>query len=185
LEGRSNVPDLHIRGAGETMKKIHKKIWIPVVLAGVLIGGYLYLDKENVTVRVGTAPSGEKVVQVNEQNNKVDREFPFSMSENSVQQAIHNMSHQKVLANKKWGALPLTPERVKRLLQVVEANKEKYGNADLYLNILRSWDKGNFDHVVNNHNAIWSLQGGTVGKANGIASPEEEMEFIQENFDVE
>ncbi|MEY2195360.1 hypothetical protein AB7942_21880 [Neobacillus sp. BF23-41] len=82
------------------MKKIHKKIWIPVVLAGVLIGGYLYLDKENVTVRVGTAPSGEKVVQVNEQNNKVDREFPFSMSEKSVQQAIHNMSHQKVLAKK-------------------------------------------------------------------------------------
>ena len=136
------------------MKKIHKKIWIPVVLAGVLIGGYLYLDKENVTVRVGTAPSGEKVVQVNEQNNKVDREFPFSMSENSVQQAIHNMSHQKVLAKKKWGALPLTPERVKRLLQVVEANKKKYGNADLYLSILRSWDKGNFDHVVINHNAF-------------------------------
>ncbi|MBV7509293.1 hypothetical protein KW850_29395 [Bacillus sp. sid0103] len=166
------------------MKIIHKKIWIPVVLAGVLVCGYLYFDKENVTLRVGTAPTGEKVVQVHDQNNKVESEFPFSMNENSVQQAIHNMSHQKVLADKKWGALPLTVERVKRLLQVVEANKKEYENGDLYLNILRSWDKGNFDSVVINHNAIWSLQGGTVGKAFGVASPEEEMEFIQENYDV-
>jgi hypothetical protein len=67
---------------------------------------------------------------------------------------------------------------------VVEANEKNYENADLYLNILRSWDKGNFDHVVINHNAIWSLQGGTVGKAVGTASPEEEMKFIQEHFDV-
>ncbi|MNG36070.1 hypothetical protein D3C84_1229830 [compost metagenome] len=74
---------------------------------------------------------------------------------------------------------------MKRLLQVVEANKKEYENADIYLSILNSWDKGDFDYVVMNHNAIWELQGGTVGKANGIASPEEEMKFIQENYDVE
>lgn len=167
------------------MKKIHKKIWIPAVLACVIVGGYLYFNKENVTVKVGTAPTGEQVVQVHEPKNKVDSEFPFSMSENSVQQAIHSMSHQKVLSDKKWNSLPLTAERVKRLIQVVEANKIKYENTDLYLDILSSWDKGNFEHVVMNHNAIWSLQGGTVGKAVGAASPEEEMKFIQENFDVE
>ncbi|MFP5116441.1 DUF6241 domain-containing protein [Bacillaceae bacterium C204] len=166
------------------MKKIPKKIWIPIVLVGLLVGGYFYFDKENVSVSVGTAPKGEKMVQVHEQTKKVDSEFSFSMSENAVQQAIHNMSHQKVLADKKWGALPLTAERVKRLLQVVEVNEKKYENADLYLGILRAWEKGNFDNVVSNHNAIWSLQGGTVGKAIGAASPEEEMEFIQENFDV-
>ncbi|MFL6554583.1 MAG: DUF6241 domain-containing protein, partial [Bacillus sp. (in: firmicutes)] len=113
------------------MKKIHKKIWIPIVLVSLVVGGYLYFDKENVSVRVGTAPTGEKVVQVHEQNKKVNREIPISMSENAVQQAIHNMSHQKVLADKKWGALPLTAERTKRLLQVVEANKKEYENADL------------------------------------------------------
>ena len=180
----SNVPDLPMRGAGGTMKKIPKKLWIPILLVGVLFGGYLYFDKENVTVRVETASTGEKMVQVHEQNQKVESEFPFSMSENSVQQAIHNMSHQKVVAKKKWGALPLTAERVKRLLKVVEANEKKYENADLYLKILRSWNMGNFDYVVINHNAIWSLQGGTVGKAVGAASPKEEIKFIQENFDV-
>ena len=130
------------------MKKIPKKIWIPVVLASVVIGGYLYFDKENVSVSVGTAPTGEKVVQVHEQTKKVESEFPLSMSENSVQQAIHNMSHQKVISNKKWGALPLTAERVKRLIQVVEANQKKYENEDLYLSILKNWDKGDFDNVL-------------------------------------
>jgi len=167
------------------MKKIPKKIWVPVILASVLVGGYLYFDKANVSVSVGTAPTGEKVVQVHEQTKKVDSELPLSMSENSVQQTIHNMSHQKVISNKKWGALPLTAERVKRLIQVVEANQKDYENGDLYLNILRNWDKRNFDNVVIAHNSIWSLQGGTIGKANRAASPEEEMDFIQENFDVE
>jgi hypothetical protein len=167
------------------MKKIPKKIWVPVILACVLVGGYLYFDKANVSVSVGTAPTGEKVVQVHEQTKKVDSELPLSMSENSVQQTIHNMSHQKVISNKKWGALPLTAERVKRLIQVVEANQKDYENGDLYLNILRNWDKRDFDNVVIAHNSIWSLQGGTIGKANRAASPEEEMDFIQENFDVE
>ena len=167
------------------MKKIPKKIWVPVILASVLVGGYLYFDKANVSVSVGTAPTGEKVVQVHEQTKKVNSELPLSMSENSVQQTIHNMSHQKVISNKKWGALPLTAERVKRLIQVVEANQKDYENGDLYLNILRNWDKRNFDNVVIAHNSIWSLQGGTIGKANRAASPEEEMDFIQENFDVE
>ena len=156
-----------------------------MVLASVLVGGYLYFDKANVSVSVGTAPTGEKVVQVHEQTKKVDSELPLSMSENSVQQTIHNMSHQKVISNKKWGALPLTAERVKRLIQVVEANQKDYENGDLYLNILRNWDKRDFDNVVIAHNSIWSLQGGTIGKANRAASPEEEMDFIQENFDVE
>ncbi|MDR7239700.1 DUF6241 domain-containing protein [Neobacillus drentensis] len=166
------------------MKKIPNKIWIPIVLVGLLFGGYLYLNKENVIVRVETASTGEKVVKVHEENQKVDSEFPMSMSENSVQQAIHKMSHQKVQSKKKWGALPLTTERVKRLIQVVEANEKEYENADLYLRILRSWDKGDFDNVVIAHNSIWSLQGGTVGKAYSAASPEEEMKFIEENFDV-
>jgi len=150
-----------------------------------LVGGYLYFDKANVSVSVGTAPTGEKVVQVHEQTKKVNSELPLSMSENSVQQTIHNMSHQKVISNKKWGALPLTAERVKRLIQVVEANQKDYEYGDLYLNILRNWDKRDFDNVVIAHNSIWSLQGGTIGKANRAASPEEEMDFIQENFDVE
>lgn len=150
-----------------------------------MVGGYLYFDKANVSVSVGTAPTGEKVVQVHEQTKKVNSELPLSMSENSVQQTIHNMSHQKVISNKKWGALPLTAERVKRLIQVVEANQKDYEYGDLYLNILRNWDKRDFDNVVIAHNSIWSLQGGTIGKANRAASPEEEMDFIQENFDVE
>jgi hypothetical protein len=39
--------------------------------------------------------------------------------------------------------------------------------------------------VGEEHNEIWEMQGGTVGKAYGIASPQEGMAFIQKNVKVE
>jgi hypothetical protein len=104
-----------------------KKLLLIPVLAGILIVGYLYFNKSEVTVTKGTSPDGEIVVQVHE---------------------------------------------------------KKYENEDMYLNILRDWDSGNFDNVVRAHNSIWSLQDGTVGKAYEMASPEEEMEYLQKSFTV-
>lgn len=164
--------------------KISKKFLLIPILAGALIVGYLYLKKETVTVTEKTSSNGDTVVLVHEHKSTVDNEFSIKMNEDAVQQAIHKMSHQKVLAKEKWGAVPLTPERVKRLIQVVEANKKHYKNADLYLSILDSWEKGNFDNVVQAHNAIWDLQGGIIGKAYDKASPEEEMKFVEKNFHV-
>jgi hypothetical protein len=169
---------------GGVVVKFSKKFLLIPILAVAIIVGYLYLKKENVTVTERISPNGEAVVQVHEQKSTVENEFPLKMNEGDVQQAIHKMSHQKVLASQKWGAVPLTPERVKRLIQVVEANKKHYKNADLYLGILEKWDKGDFDNVVQAHNTIWDLQGGSIGKAYEKASPEEEMKFIEENFHV-
>ena len=39
------------------------------------------------------------------------------MTEEQVQDAIHQMSHQKVRAEKKWGFIPLTRERVDRSIK--------------------------------------------------------------------
>lgn len=161
-----------------------KLLLIPVV-AGTLLTGYLYLNKTEVKVKKEIASNGEVMVHVNEKENTIETEFPIDMSEMKVQSAIHKMSHQKVLAKKKWGALPLTPERVKRLIQVVEENRNEYANADVYLEILYEWEKGYFVNVIIAHNEIWDLQGGTVGRAYDIASPEEEIEYIEKNFDVE
>ncbi|WP_045522770.1 DUF6241 domain-containing protein [Neobacillus niacini] len=161
-----------------------RKLLLITVVAGTLLTGYFYLNKADVTVKKEKTSYGEMVVQVNEKENTIETEFPIDMSEMKVQLAIHKMSHQKVLAKKKWGALPLTPERVKRLIQVVEENRREYANADLYLEILYEWEKDYFVNVIIAHNEIWDLQGGTIGRAYEIASPEEEMEFIQENFDV-
>jgi hypothetical protein len=41
---------------------------------------------------------------------------------------------------------------------------------------LHSWKENNFSSAVSDYNRIWKLQGGTVGKATGLLTPEEEAE---------
>ncbi|WP_078548811.1 DUF6241 domain-containing protein [Litchfieldia alkalitelluris] len=108
--------------------------------------------------------------------------FKDTMSESAVQHAIHQMSHQKVKADKKWGAIQLTNERVLRLTEVVEQNKSKYRHDSIYLDILTRWAKGDFSQVDKDHNKIWQLQGGNVGRATGILSTKQEQQFIERNF---
>lgn len=115
--------------------------------------------------------------QVNE-----EKLFSEDMKEYAVQDAIHFMSHQKVKANEKWGSLQLTEERVDRLIDIIEKNQGKYKHAQLYLDILYRWKDGDFTKADEDHNAIWDLKGGTIGKATGVLSPEEEERYIEKNF---
>jgi len=102
-----------------------------------------------------------------------------------ISDAIHSMSHQKVISedNEKWGKkIPLTFERVDRLLVVLDAGL--FEHKQTYISILERWAEGDFSQVARDHNAIWYNQGGTIGEATGIISPEEEMDYIKTNFDV-
>jgi hypothetical protein len=126
----------------------------------------------------------EQGVQMNFQESitTIEEDFEFDMSESAVQNAIHHMSHQKVEADKKWGVLPLSEERVDRLLEVVQHNRNEYKHGSLYEEILLKWQNKNFTAVDDDHNAIWELQDGSIGRATGILSPKEEQAFIKENF---
>ena len=101
------------------------------------------------------------------------------MSEEEIQYAIHYMSHQKVKADKKWGHLQITPERIKRLIEVVEKNEREYEHASLYIKILNRWRDNDFSSSVSDHNKIWALQGGSIGKAKRLLSSIEEKEYIK------
>lgn len=165
---------------------------IIILLAVIVVGTYYYFSmgslpfqKDAVTVKVEKTKEGETVVKMEDSNSsKIEREFPTDMSENEVMDAIHKMSHQKVRADQKWGAIPLTPERVNRLMQVVQDNYKNYKGSNVYIDILTRWSQGDFSSVDHDHNRIWRLQGGTIGAANGIASVEEEQKFIEEHFKV-
>ncbi|RDW14991.1 DUF6241 domain-containing protein [Oceanobacillus chungangensis] len=89
---------------------------------------------------------------------------------------IHGMSHQKVRAEKKWGFYEIHPERIKWLLEGLDV--VNVGNESTYRNILQRWEEGDFSKIDKEHNAIWSIQNGTVGKATGILSLEEEQKYI-------
>ncbi|MFV8828220.1 DUF6241 domain-containing protein [Alkalihalobacterium sp. APHAB7] len=43
--------------------------------------------------------------------------------------------------------------------------------------------KGDFSQAVYDHNVIWEIQGGTVGKATRLLTEEEEREYIQMYFE--
>ncbi|EAZ85795.1 DUF6241 domain-containing protein [Lysinibacillus fusiformis] len=94
------------------------------------------------------------------------------------------MSHQKVEASVKWGHTEITQEKVDRLLAVCKMNDYKY--KELYISILERWSKGDFSHAVEDHNAIWEMQGGeesrNAGRATHLLRPEEERAYIEHNL---
>ncbi|WJY28049.1 DUF6241 domain-containing protein [Sporosarcina trichiuri] len=164
-----------------------------IILGVVLIGAAAYFlinepGKDRVTIKKTNRPtenSGKAPILTIEEDRDVpvEEEFPASMDQLEVENAIHDMSHQKVRAEDKWGFLPMTQDRVERLTEVVEKNKKKYGkNADVYLDILQRWSNDDFSAVDQDHNTIWDMQGGTVGKATGILTIEQEQEFIRKHY---
>ncbi|MGJ9383519.1 DUF6241 domain-containing protein [Salipaludibacillus sp. CF4.18] len=126
---------------------------------------------EDVEVIVGNIPSSEEVAE----------EFADDMPENKVKKAMHHMSHQKITADRKWGKIFITEGRIKRLIDVVEANE--YENKTIYLSILERWESGDFSRADEDHNTIWKLQGGTIGRATGLMTEEEENRYIKEHFE--
>lgn len=91
------------------------------------------------------------------------------------------MSHQKVKAEDKWGFFEMTEERINWLRESLEqeAIMSHLTDADVYLDILNRWHEGDFSEVDQDHNAIWRLQGGSIGKATGILSEEKEEHYIK------
>ncbi len=109
--------------------------------------------------------------------------FPDTMSEYEMQETIHFMSHGLVQANQKWGKIEMTEDRVERLLYVAERNADTYTHGSNYVKILERWNDGNFNNAVDDHNFVWGLWNGTVGKATRLLTPSEIEKYNAENFD--
>jgi hypothetical protein len=99
------------------------------------------------------------------------------LSENLIQQYIHAMSHQKVQADEKWSFFKITDQRIDFLLNQLDVNN--YEHERIYKEILTSWKEGDFSNAASHHNAVWELQDGSVGKARGVLSSEEEEVYLQ------
>lgn len=95
--------------------------------------------------------------------------------------AIHYMTHQKVLADSKQGALEITPERIAIMLEQAEAFSDS-AHYPFYIEILSAWDAGDFSNAVYAHNYVWNAQDGNIGEAYGLFDESQEAEFVQANF---
>lgn len=99
------------------------------------------------------------------------------LRDGDYQNYIHQMAHQKVIADVKWGFIEITEERIDWLLKGLQETELEH--EDVYRDILERWATDNFGQVDQDHNTIWRLQGGTIGEATGILSPEEEEAYIK------
>jgi len=95
--------------------------------------------------------------------------------------AIHYMTHQKVLADSKQGALEITPERISIMLDQAEAFSESV-HYPFFIEILSAWGAGDFSNAVYAHNYVWNAQDGNIGEAYGLFDESQEAEFVQANF---
>lgn len=115
-------------------------------------------------------------------SSKVKAEYE-TMREEELIQEVHNMTHQKVEADKKWGASEITADKVQKIYEVIQ-NKDfkKSSNKKMLLDILEPWTRQDFTNAVSAHNRIWAFQKGNIGEATRLLTPQEELEYIEDEF---
>ncbi|MBY0095672.1 DUF6241 domain-containing protein [Mesobacillus maritimus] len=101
-------------------------------------------------------------------------------NEAEVIAVMHKMTHQKVRAEEKIGAIPMVEDTINQVHDII--SNSTFKNKEKMLEIAEKWKNGWFDTINLDHNFFWELQGGTVGKAYGVLSSEEEKVFIKNNF---
>lgn len=139
-----------------------------LALGGILAVAFISIEKsnENEITESIQAESSEPL--------------PYEYSEKGFEQRIHEMTHQKVYAESKWGAFEMKEENIDMLLSVLDETEME--NEESYREILNKWKKGDFSNSVEIHNNIWYSNEGDIGKAIRLAMPEEEKVFVEENF---
>ncbi len=175
-----------------------KALVITAIVLVVLIGGtygvYKVLDRTGEPKKVlnqvapaeDTDPSAKNQKELDKQQTaKIGGiQYNIGINEDSSQDAVidvmHKMTHQKVKAEEKWGAIPMIPDTIRQVYEIV--SKSNFEQKDDLLAILEKWKNGQFDEVDRDHNYFWDYQGGTIGKAYGILNKSEEETFILNNF---
>ncbi|PFG04460.1 DUF6241 domain-containing protein [Bacillus sp. es.034] len=161
-------------------------------MLSVIVGSVVLLTGLGVYIVVGSLGNSETGNQSTQSDavstegvemNSSGEENPFGekvktpLSEDLMRQYIHAMSHQKVRAKEKWSFFKITDERIDYLLEQLKINK--YEDEYVYEDILTSWKEGDYSGVVGDHNTIWRLQDGNIGKATSPLNAEQEKKYIE------
>lgn len=170
-----------------------------VVLTGAAIGTVKVLDNMSLQEQkseqekimygpVAKAAEQEKVEkeqEVKEQTGKIggiqyDLLIDSTSSESEVIDVMHKMTHQKVRAEDKWGAIPMIPDTINQVYDIV--SQSDFSRKEDLLEILEKWKKDDFSTIDDDHNYFWEYQDGTIGEAYGTLTLDEEKEFIKNNY---
>ncbi|HDR6311666.1 TPA: PRK06770 family protein [Bacillus cereus] len=147
-------------------------ITIMVIITSIVGGKKLlaYVEKENKNIQTQQA--------AHEKEKKVAEEAP-QISEGEIIATMHKMVHQKVKSSEKWGFVEMTKKEIAHVKRDIE-NSTGFQFKMRLLSIINRWEKGDFSQTVEEHNFLWSLQGGDTGKATQRLSSEEEKQYVKE-----
>ncbi|MEW9502508.1 DUF6241 domain-containing protein [Jeotgalibacillus marinus] len=173
------------------MKKMIITLITVAVIAAAGIGMYVGLDlsRENSKKQEQAKVQSEVVKgaesEETEQTMKIDViQYDIGIDNDSTQEDVidvmHKMVHQKVKATEKWGAIPLIPDTIEKVYDIIF--NSNFDLKDDLLKIATGWKNEEFDTVVEDHNYFWGYQDGTIGEAYEIMSESEEQEFVLNNF---
>ncbi|WP_223634512.1 DUF6241 domain-containing protein [Planococcus sp. 4-30] len=168
------------------MKKRIKASGIILGVGALLMAAGYYFIVQNSS---GAGEISEVADKIEErEGQEVEAEKPETgedeadMKEVRLQINLHQMTHQKIIADKKKGAIEMTPDNIDDLLTIVEANKDHYEHSDFYETTLTAWKQSDFSNAVHVHNTIWDWHGGTVGRATGLMTAEQERAFVEKHY---
>ncbi len=174
------------------MNSLIKTIVISIgVLALLAAGGYYFItqnasgESEITKVAEEIESRDDSEISAEQQTVAQDGEFDDTdadMKEVTLQIHMHQMTHQKIVATKKRGVVEMSPVNIESLLLIVRENADHYEHADFYESTLTKWQESDFSNAVAVHNTIWDWHSGTVGRATGLMSAEQEQEFVEKHF---
>ncbi len=169
------------------MKKVMFYLLIILFLGTIVIGIQWYLGK---TKEEPITSTSSKIISEGKssQSKKVPEATPnlnisSNSSESEILNAMHSMTHQKIIANEKWKSIPMTSDHITTIKKILESSN--FPEKKVLLKIINRWETKDFSRIDKDHNVVWKLQGGTIGKAQGIMTTEEERWFIIHNFGKE
>lgn len=158
-----------------------------LIIGGVIAGAVFFLDgfskpeDRALTEAVVLEDENQTQEESVSETEKEEVEEKVITTESEFMEVFHHMTHQKVEASPKWGAVQITEQRIDQMLAVLETNELEH--EEFYHKTLSAWKKGDFSNAIHTHNEIWNMQNGTIGKATDLLSKAEEEKYIETHFE--
>lgn len=89
-------------------------------------------------------------------------------SEEEILNAMHSMANTLIVPvdGQIWGKEKITKDKITGLISAI--NNCTSSHKEELIAILNKWNGGDFSTAVEDHNKVWKLLGGTIGKAASV-----------------
>lgn len=155
------------------MRKKNMIIFI-IVLSIIVISGSFVLGFTQYSNIINSADKGKTSEEVPLDKRKIQ--------EKDILNKVHQMANTLIVAedNQVWGQEEITKEKIDDLISSLNDSGLKYKNE--VIAILNRWKSGDFSMIISDHNYVWNLLDGSVGKA--IKANEEAVKKNIANLEV-